>query len=157
MEFPFSLFVLAYFLVCVLMTVYVVYRLLRFGTLSAGQLGCASVTVLPLIVLLVASVFADSIDENPYVKSTEQLFGTYSSDHYRLTLNSDGTLTSSGLAPESEGTWHHSGFHVTLDGIGLEPRLVSCNGLICIAPFYDAGGIGVLLKPLESPRSDTNH
>jgi hypothetical protein len=159
MEFPFSLFVVAYFLVGLLMTVYTVYRLLRFGTLSLQLSGCALVTVLPLIVLLVSGLFADSIDENPHVQSKEQLFGTYSSDHFRLTLNSDGTFTASGLASASQGTWHHRGFHFTLDDTGLEPRLISCNGLICIAPFYNVNGgdIGVLLKRIEAPKADTNH
>jgi hypothetical protein len=148
MPFPFSLLVLAYLVGCIGIVCYVAYCLLRYQTLSGRTAVGALITLLPAYILIVSGIAADEIDLNPLIKSRHQLIGTYSFGGQSLTLKADGTFTSTGLFSTASGTWTLGTFTLNLSGSAISPRIVTCNGDFCIAPYYDDvdAPIGLLLK-----------
>lgn len=137
-----------FFLGCVAVIIYAIYRFIRFEKVSLG-LGIATL----LALLVVGSVLVDAVlggvDLNPHIGSRTELIGIYSNGEKSLKLNADGTFEASGLFPTTAGTWTHSDWSLFLSNTGLvEPRIITINGRLCIAPFY--GGVdadmGLILK-----------
>lgn len=156
--FLYSLLMLAYLVVCGAVVGYVAYCLFRDQRLSRQTAMGASILFLPLCLMIVSELAADDIDLNPPIESSHELEGTYSLGSQRLTLQPDGTFTSTGLFSTASGTWTLGSFTVNLSGVVLSPRVVTCNGDLCIAPYYEDVDepIGLLLKrspaaPSEKP------
>lgn len=152
MPFKELIFALAYMTVfcgCAGFVIMAIYRLIRYKRISTRLAVVASLALLPLSAMIVAGVMADDIEHNPWISSSEQLVGTYSKDNRTLVLRSDGTYSTTGFAEMTAGTWTNYDWNLTLSNSGLkEPRVVTCNGILNIAPFYNGvdGPIGVLLK-----------
>jgi hypothetical protein len=153
---PFSVLALAYFIGCFGVACYVAYSQIRCQRLSNRAAICASITLLPLCLMIVAGLAADDIDVNPQIESSHQLAGAYSFGSQSLTLKSDGTFTSTGLFSDPSGTWTLGSFTLSLSGTAISPRVVTCNGDICIAPYYHDvdGPIGLLLRRHSVTPSD---
>ena len=135
---------------------YILYRLIRYRRLSSLAAVTASLVFLPLCVMLAIGTAQDDIELNPHIASAQQLFGTYSDDIHSITLSSDGTYVAAGVPPFTTGTWSHHDWNLTLSNASAEnPRLVTCNGFLCIAPYYrDVDSpVGLLLKKLGNERS----
>lgn len=154
--FPFSLLVLAYLVGCFGVVCYAAYCLFRYQRLSSRTTIIASITLLPLCTLIVSDLASDDIELNPHIESRHQLTGTYTFGSQSLTLQTDGTFTSTGLFSTPSGTWTLGSFTLNLSGVTLSPRIVTCNGDICIAPYYDDvdAPIGLLLKRSRVPPSE---
>ncbi|WP_449067060.1 hypothetical protein [Prosthecobacter sp.] len=102
-----------------------------------------------LMVMVVAGIIEGDVEYNPSIKSKEQLAGTYARGRQSLTLKLDGTYTATGFVEMAAGSWSHFDWNLTLSNARLEqPRVVTRNGVLCIAPFY--AGVddppGILLK-----------
>lgn len=157
MSFPFSLLVAAYFCGCLIVIFYLAYSLIRHHRLTERTAIGATVFLLPLVLLFILGLAEDDIDVNPLIRSSDQLEGTYSFGDESLTLASNGTFISTGLFSAPSGHWTLGTFTLNLSGTAISPRVVTCNGDICIAPYYDDvdGSIGVLLK--RTPRAQTTN
>ncbi len=134
---------------CALVVFFAIYRWLRYKRISRRLLASASAAALVLTVALVAGVMEDDIEVNPVISSAGELVGTYSNGGQAITLNADGSYVAKGLPGPLSGTWTHNDWNLSLWNPSLKsPRIVTRNGVLCIAPFY-AGvddPMGVLLK-----------
>lgn len=125
------------------------YRLICYRKISRQLSIIASLAIVPISAIIVAGVIEGNIDVNPMISSKEQLIGTYRSGAHSLKLNADGTFVASGLPLITSGTWSNDDWNITLSNTSLEhPRIVTRNGLLCIAPFYSGvdGPMGILLR-----------
>lgn len=126
-----------------------IYFRLRSKPRSTRLRVAAGVAGLILVTLLVSRIREGAIDYNPMIRSSEELVGNYVGDDYSLELRPDGTFVASGFGDAKTGTWSNFDWNLTLSGLDLsEPRVITRNGKLCIAPFY--AGVdahhGVLLK-----------
>ena len=126
-----------------------IFRLIRYKKVSRPVIVIASLALVPFTAMIVSMVIEDDVELNPVIGSKEQLVGTYSSGDQSLKLMADGTFVASGLPQITSGTWSNYDWNLSLSNTDLkQPRVVTRNGLLCIAPFY-AGvdePIGILLK-----------
>jgi hypothetical protein len=128
---------------------YAIYRLIRYRKIGVPLAIIASLAVLPLSIVITSAVLADDIELNPRIKSTEQLVGIYTYGAHSIALYPDGTYAAIGFTELAAGTWTHHDWNLTLSHSMLaEPRIVTRNGILCIAPHY-AGvdpPMGILLE-----------
>jgi hypothetical protein len=126
-----------------------VYVRSRSGKRSVRLRVATGVAGLILMTLVVSAIREGAIEYNPVIKSSDELIGDYAGGDYSLTLKADGTFVASGFSGGSTGNWSNFDWNLSLSGLGLsEPRVITRNGRLCIAPFYagpDADH-GVLLK-----------
>ena len=134
---------------CLAVVICITYRFIRYRRISRGLIVIASIAMLPLSAMIIAGVIEGDIELNPWIESREQLIGVYSNGDQSLKLNADGTFEARNLFPTTSGKWSNYDWNLTLSNTGLaEPRIITRNGRLCIAPFC-AGvdePMGLLLK-----------
>lgn len=102
-----------------------------------------------LLAQVIFVILRGDIEYNPMIRSSAELVGEYVGGIYLLKLHSDGTYTATGFQSGESGEWSNFDFNLTLTGLQLsQPRIITRNGTICIAPFYAGVDLhhGVLLK-----------
>lgn len=125
-----------FFLGCVAVIFYALYRLIRFKRISL-RLGIVALLALSGFGSVLREFILGGEDINPHIGSRTELIGVYSKGDQRIKLNADGTFEAHGLFPATSGTWSHYDWNLTLSNTGLpEPRIITINGRFCIAPFY---------------------
>lgn len=133
---------------------YAIFRLIRYQKISRRLMLIASLALVPFAATIVSGMKEGDIELNPVIESKEQLVGTYSNGNQSLSLNADETFVAKGLPLITSGTWSHYDWNLTLSNTRLrQPRIVTRNGVLCIAPSY-AGvdePIGILLKKETQP------
>ncbi len=137
-----------FYLGCVVVVFYAMSRLIRFKRISL-RLGIAALLALPVFWSGITRLVLGGEDLNPRIESREQLIGVYSNEDQSLKLNADGTFEAKGLFPTTSGTWSNRDWSLTLNNTGLaEPRIITINGRLCIAPFYAGvdADTGLILK-----------
>jgi hypothetical protein len=137
-----------FYLGCVVIVLYAMYRLIRFKRISL-RLGIAALLAMPVFWSALTEIVLGGEELNPWIESREQLIGVYSNGDQSLKLNADGTFEARGLFPVTSGTWSNDDWNLTLSNTDLkEPRIITRNGRLCIAPF--CGGVdepmGLILK-----------
>ncbi len=137
------------FLGCSAVVIYTIYRFIRYRRISRRLILIASMAMVPLSTMIIEGVIEGAIELNPWIESREQLIGVYSNGEQSLKLNADGTFEAHNLLPTTSGTWSNRNWSLTLSNTGLaKPRIITRNGCLCIAPFYDGvdAPTGLLLK-----------
>lgn len=134
---------------CSAVVIYIAYRFIRYRRISSTLIIIGSMAMLPLSAMIIAGVIEGDIELNPWIESREQLIGVYSNGDQSLKLNADGTFEAHNLLPTTSGTWSNRDWSLTLSNTGLaNPRIITRNGCLCVAPFYDGvdAPTGLLLK-----------
>ena len=137
-----------FYLGCMALVPYALYRLIRFKSISL-PLGIAALLAMPVFWSVLTEIVLGGEDVNPLIRSREELIGVYSKGDQSLKLNEDGTFEARGLFPTTSGRWSNRDFNLTLSNTALaEPRIITVNGHLCIAPFYFeiAEETGLILK-----------
>ncbi len=141
-----------FYLGCLVVVPYAMYRLIRFKKISL-PLGIAALLAMPVFWNGLTEIVLGGEDLNPSIGSREKLIGIYSNGDQRLKLNADGTFEARGLFPTTSGTWSNYDWNLTLSNTGLaEPRVITRNGRLCIAPFY--AGVDAPMGPILKKESD---
>lgn len=140
----------------VLISISIILRYLYLRSRSAAhgiRLGIAAWAAgLVLLIILISAIQRGQIEYNPMIRSPYELVGNYEGGGYSLRLNADGTFHATGFEGGDAGEWSHVDFNLTLSGLGLsQPRVITRNGKLCIAPFYDGVDAphGALLKKIK--------
>jgi|GEM_PF-2339375 len=143
--------------VCAAVIGYAVYHWARYKKLGPCLITCAALATLPPSALVTMRLIQGNIEYNPWIESTDQLFGVYSNGDRILKLHCDGTYSSSGIKEITSGKWSHYDWNLTLTNTQLEtPRIITRNGVLCVAPFYDGpdGPDGILLIKQDASDGD---
>lgn len=137
-----------FYLGCIAVVFYAMYRLIRFKKISL-RLGIAALLAVPVWWCVITEIVLGGEELNPWIESREQLIGVYSNGDQSLKLNADGSFEARGLFPTTSGTWSNDDWSLTLSNSGLnQPRIITINGRLCIAPYYAGvdADTGLILK-----------
>ena len=125
------------FCACASFTSLAIYQRIRHKRVSLLVALVALITLLPVSLMLLAGAIEGDLEYNPWISSSQKLVGIYQANDQAITLLADGTYTSTGFAEIKSGTWSNYDWNLHLSDSRLaEPRIITRNGVLCIAPFY---------------------
>jgi len=151
---------LGIFVVCGSVIACALYRLISNRKLTRTWLLATVAAFLPFFAFMALSIITGDIEYNPTIATKEELIGVYTKGEYSITLSSDGSYTAKGFGGKLSGAWINLDWNLTLSDSPLErPRIVTRNGIFCIAPFYSGADetIGILLEKQSEQASPANH